>query len=248
MTLLKELFRHGILFFLLTPFLSCGGESSGNGNFRFVQLSPNAPALNVLIDNEDNLTGVDFLENSGFIDGPGEEFNLKLTPTDSENPMVTSFVNSNFNAIDGFRTLISTGFYGSTPPAAIITVDTDRIPADANQVRLKWIHAAPNLHTVTFDIYVLSENNNCSDLNGQFPISENLFYTDSSSDYRTLDSGVYDICVVPKSGNSNRIFIDNYNFQSRMKLTIIIYQDPETFRPGLYILDDVTGDEDIVFL
>jgi hypothetical protein len=249
MCLIKVFLKAFIAFGFLCVFLSCGSSDNTNsGNLRIVNLSIGSPPLSVLIDNNEYVADLTYLKNSGFSNGPSGEFNLKLSPSDSDNPIVTSVVNQNFESIEGTTTYISTGVYRGTPPSEIIKISTDRVPSDANEVQLKWVHSSPIYYNVDFDIYVLNENENCTNTSNHFPLVENLSYTDNSEEYRSLDSGVYNICIVPTGpARFDWMMINNHQFSSRAKHTIIIISDPETFVLGLYILDDVTGEEEIVF-
>ena len=249
MHLIKVFLRLTIYSFILFSFLSCGNDNETpiSGNFRFIQLSPDSPSLDVLVDNESLTSDFEFLENTGFTEGPNEGFNLKLTPSDSENQIAANFLNLNLPEIDAPKTYISTGYYRATPPNTLIAIETDQTPADANEVELKWIHASPGLARVTLDIYLVPANNNCTQgLGDEFPIVTDLLYAADDSDYRSIDSGVYDICVVPASNNYDALIINDYEFSSRMRLTLVVFENSSSGPLGLYVLDDVTGKEEIL--
>lgn len=233
-----------LAFLLINLFLLACSDSGGSsgGNFRYVQLSINTPRSDLLIDNKERIGNIEFLENSGFMGGPNEDFNLKVAPSESNNQTATSFVNSNFREIDETTTYISIGVYRNTPAADVIAVSTDRTPSESNDASIKWVHASPGYRSIPFDIFVVPESNNCRNLSGFFPFTENLSYGNSSN-YRTLDSGKYDICVVPRRNGTDWLVIDNYEFKSRSRRTIVVFEDDETFRLGIYDLDDVKGGE-----
>ena len=240
-----KFFNRFVFLFINLFLIACSdGGGSSSGNFRFVQLSINTPRSDLLIDNNKKLGNVEFLENSGFIGGPNEDFNLKLAPSQSNNQTATSFVNNNFRKFDETRTFISIGVYRNLPEVDVISVATDRTPTESDDASIKWVHASPGYRSIPFDIFVLPESNDCRNLSGFFPITENLSYGNSST-YRTLDSGKYDICIVPRRNGADWLVIDNYEFKSRSRRTIVIFEDDEIFRLGIYDLDDVKGSEAI---
>jgi hypothetical protein len=164
--------------FLLTVALmaGCGGnDTSGVTFLRVLHASPDAPNVDVLVDNALTLSNVAYPTASNYLTISAGTHNIKINVAGTSTTVISV---SPALAKDGYYTAIAANFVASIQP--LLATDDSSAPP-AGQVRLRVIHAAPDAGPV--DILV----------NNQVVLSNVPFATISS--YLTVPAGTYDVKV-----------------------------------------------------
>src|SRR5690349_3489796 len=113
---------------------------------RVVHASPDAPNVDVLVDNAPALTNVAYKAASNYLAAPTGSRNVKVRATGTSTVVIDQNVTLSQGA---FYTILATGRVASIAP--VVLTDDQTSPASGN-IRLRLVHAAPAAGNV--DIYV----------------------------------------------------------------------------------------------
>lgn len=159
------------------------GPAASEARVRVVHASPDAPAVDVLVDGSEVLADVPYRAASGYLDVTAGSRNLKVNAAGT----TTSVIDANVNLMDSADyTVIASGLVANIAP--IVLEDDNSAPAAGN-VRVRAIHGAPSAPTV--DIYVTAPG---ADLATQTPALSNVAFGDAA-DYIEAPAGSYQIRV-----------------------------------------------------
>ena len=157
-------------------FAGCGGDDGpGNARLRILHASPDAPNVDVYVDNGLVLANVPYPTASGYLTISVGTHAIKINAAGTQTTVINV---SPPLSKDGAYTAIAANFVASIEPL-LATDDTSAPPS--GQIRLRVIHAAPDAGAV--DILV----------NDQIVLSNVPFGTISS--YLTVPGGTYDLKV-----------------------------------------------------
>lgn len=175
MKTLKLLFAV-LITFVIVFIAGCGGDDGpSNTRLRILHASPDAPNVDVYVDNGLVLANVAYPTASGYLTISAGTHAIKINAAGTQ----TTVINVSPNlAKDGAYTAIAANFLASIQPL-LATDDTSAPPS--GQIRLRVIHAAPDAGPV--DILV----------NDQVVLSNVPFGAISS--YLTVSPGTYDVKV-----------------------------------------------------
>jgi hypothetical protein len=182
----------------LTAACSDEGDNTGpegGARVRVVHASPDAPAVDVLLDDAEVLGGVPYLAASAYLDAPAGSRNLKVNAAGT----ATTVINADLNLVDGTDyTVIAAGPVQSIEP--LVLQDDNSAPASGN-ARVRAIHGAPSAPAV--DIYVTAPG---ADLAGATPLLTSVGFGDVA-DYLEVPAGDYQVRVTP--AGSKTVVIDS---------------------------------------
>jgi hypothetical protein len=123
---------------------------AGDASVRAFHASPNAPAVDVLVNNAlSPITGLSYGNVSSYVDVPGATYNFKIVPAGAIAPVV--FDGDLALAADTDYTIAATGLLGGSPAfAPIVLIDDNTLnPAAA---RIRFVHASANAPAVDIAI------------------------------------------------------------------------------------------------
>jgi hypothetical protein len=171
---------------MLLPIIGCGGSSNdGSSRLRVLHGSPNAPAVDVLVNNVSQLTNVPYKTASGYLSVSSGTKNIKVNPTGA----TTSVINADVNlAKDTDTTVIAANVVASIEP--LVLTDNNTAPASGS-IKLRLVHAAPGAPNV--DIYVTAPG---ADLATTTPTLPNIPFKGVSS-YLSVPAGTYQVRITP---------------------------------------------------
>jgi len=161
------------------------GPAAGEARVRVVHASPDAPAVDVLVDGAEVLSDVPFRAASDYLDVAAGTRNLKVNAAGTG----TSVIDADVTLVDrtGY-TVIASGLVAEI--AAIVLEDDASAPA-AGTVRIRAIHGAPSAPAV--DIYVTAPG---ADLASATPVLTDVAFGDAA-DYMDAPAGEYQVRVTP---------------------------------------------------
>lgn len=155
----------------------------GEASVRVVHVSPDAPAVDVLVDDAPVLTDVAYLASSEYLELTSGERNLKVNAAGT----TTNVIDTDVSLVDGADyTVIASGLVETIEP--IVLEDDNSTPAAGN-ARVRAIHGAPSAPAV--DVYVTAPG---ADLAAATPALTNVEFGDVA-DYIEAPAGDYQLRV-----------------------------------------------------
>lgn len=204
------------------------GPAAGSARLRAVHASPDAPSVDVLVDNAVALSNVPYLGVSEYLDVAAGSRNLKVNATGT----ATTVINADADLADGRDyTVIASGLVSAIAP--LVLQDDNTAPAAGN-VRIRAIHGAPSAPAV--DIYVTPPG---ADLAGAAPALSNVGFGDVA-DYLEAPAGTYQVRVTPTGSKTVVIDSGSLTLASGQVRTAIAVDAPGGGAPfGLVVLEDL---------
>jgi hypothetical protein len=157
----------------------------GEARVRVVHASPDAPSVDVLLDDAEVLSDVPYLAASDYLAASADDHNLKVNAAGT----ATTVIDADVTLADGTDyTVIASGLVAEITP--IVLVDDNSTPAAGN-ARVRAIHGAPGAPAV--DIYVTAPG---ADLEAAVPVLTGVAFGDVA-DYLEVPAGDYQVRVTP---------------------------------------------------
>jgi uncharacterized protein DUF4397 len=157
----------------------------GEARVRVVHASPDAPNVDVLLDDAKVLSDVPYLASSSYLETSAGDHNLKVNAAGT----ATTAIDADVTLADGTDyTVIASGLVAEITP--IVLVDDNSTPAAGN-ARVRAIHGAPSAPAV--DIYVTAPG---ADLEAAVPVLTGVAFGDVA-DYLEVPAGDYQVRVTP---------------------------------------------------
>jgi len=155
----------------------------GQARVRVVHASPDAPNVDVLLDNAEVLSDVPYLASSAYLETSAGDHNLKVNAAGT----ATTAIDANVTLADGTDyTVVASDLVAQITP--IVLQDDNTAPAAGN-ARVRAIHGAPSAPTV--DVYVTAPG---ADLETATPVLTNVAFGDVA-DYLEVPAGEYQVRV-----------------------------------------------------
>ena len=155
----------------------------GQARVRVVHASPDAPNVDVLLDDAKVLSDVPYLTSSAYLETSEGDHNLKVNAAGT----ATTAIDADVTLADGTDyTVIASDLVAQITP--IVLQDDNTAPAAGN-ARVRAIHGAPSAPTV--DIYVTAPG---ADLETATPVLTNVAFGDVA-DYLEVPAGEYQVRV-----------------------------------------------------
>jgi hypothetical protein len=169
--------------------------AGADARVRVVHASPDAPNVDVLVDNAVALSDVPSLGVSDYLGVPSGGRNLKVNAAGTATTVIDADADL---AEGGDYTVIASGLVSAIEP--LVLRDDNTAPAAGN-VRVRAIHGAPSAPAV--DIYVTAPG---ADLSLEAPVLTNVAFGDVA-DYLEAPAGTYQVRVTP--AGSKTVVIDS---------------------------------------
>ena len=165
---------------------------AGEARVRVIHGSPDAPAVDVLVDDAVVLSNVPYLAASDYLPVPAGTHNVKVRATGTDVVVIDADLTL---AADTDYTVMASDLLASITP--LVLVDDRELPGDG-QVKVRIIHGAPSAPTV--DIYVTAPDGPLDT-----PTLTDVPFQ-GVSDYLVIPSGDYRVRVT--AANSTDVAID----------------------------------------
>ena len=194
---------------------------------RVVHASPDAPNVDVLVDNTVALTNVAYKGVSTYLPVPSGNRNLKVRATGT----TTVVIDATPTLDEGSAyTVIATGPVASIAP--LLLTDDLTSPAAGN-VRVRLVHASPAAGNV--DIYVTGTTH---DLTAATPTLANVAFR-AVSDYLEVPAGTYRVRITPAGTKTVAIDVNNVTLTAGQVRTAVAVDAPGGGAPlGAILLAD----------
>ena len=194
---------------------------------RVVHASPDAPNVDVLVDNAAALTNVAYKASSSYLEVQSGSRNLKVRATGTS----TTVIDQNATLSQGaFYTVIATGRVASISP--LVLTDDQTGPAPGN-VRLRLVHAAPAAAAV--DIYVTAPT---VDIATATPTLTSVAFR-ATSNYLDVPAGTYRVRITPAGSKTVALDVNNVALTAGQVRTAVAVDAPGGGAPlGAILLAD----------
>lgn len=181
----------------------------GESRVRVVHASPDAPEVDVLLDDAVVLSDVAYLAASDYLETSDGDHNLKVNVAGT----TTTAIDADVTLTDGTDyTVIASGLVAQIEP--IVLEDDNTAPA-AGSVRVRAIHGAPSAPAV--DVYVTAPG---ADLATATPTLAGVEFGDVS-DYLDVPAGDYQVRVTPAGTKTVAIDSDALTLAGGQVRTVI---------------------------
>ena len=194
---------------------------------RVVHASPDAPNVDVLVDNAAVLTNVAYKAASSYLEVPAGSRNLKVRATGTSTVVIDQ---NGTLAQNSFYTVLATGRVASIAP--VVLTDDQTSPASGN-VRLRLVHASPTAGNV--DIYVTAPT---ADIATATPTLANVAFR-AASNYLEVPAGTYRVRITPAGTKAVAIDANNVAIVAGQVRTAVAVDAPGGGAPlGAILLAD----------
>ena len=199
----------------------------GQARVRVVHASPDAPNVDLLLDNAKVLSDVPYLASSDYLATSAGDHNLKVNAAGT----ATTAIDADVTLADGTDyTVIASDLVAQITP--IVLQDDNTAPA-AGDARVRAIHGAPSAPTV--DVYVTAPG---ADLETATPVLTNVAFGDVA-DYLEVPAGEYQVRVTPAGTKTVAIDSGALTLESGQVRTAIAVDAPGGGAPfDLLVLAD----------
>ena len=195
---------------------------------RVVHASPDAPNVDVLLDDAKVLSDVPYLASSDYLATSAGDHNLKVNAAGT----ATTAIDADVTLADGTDyTVIASDLVAEITP--IVLQDDNTAPAAGN-ARVRAIHGAPSAPAV--DIYVTAPG---ADLEAATPVLTGVEFGDVA-DYLEVPAGEYQVRVTPAGTKTVAIDSGALTLESGQVRTAIAVDAPGGGAPfDLLVLADL---------
>lgn len=160
-------------------------------SLQVIHASPDAPAVDVVVDGNVLVPGLAFPDATGFVEVPAATYNVAVTVENNPGAVAIGPVDLDLQA--GTRySVFAVGELSSIEPL-ILTDDPRRVATNA---KVRIVHASPTAADV--DIYVTAVG---ADINNEAPTLVNIPFK-ANTGFLALPAGDYDVTVTP-TGTKN---------------------------------------------
>ena len=181
---------------------------------RVVHASPDAPNVDVLVDNASVLTNVAYKTASNYLPVTSGSRNLKVRAAGS----TTVVIDQNAALAQGtYYTVLATGRVASIAP--IVLTDDQTNPASGD-VRVRLVHASPTAGNV--DIYVTTPT---ADIATASPTVPNVAFR-AVSNYLEVPAGTYRVRITPVGTKTVAIDVNNVALAAGQVRTAVAVDAP----------------------
>ena len=197
-------------------------------SLQVIHASPDAPAVDIVVDGGVLVPGLAFPEATGFVEVPGGIYNVSVTV--AGNPGAIAIGPVDLDLIPGTRySVFAVGELAAIEPL-ILTDDPRRVATNA---KVRIVHASPTAADV--DIYVTAVG---ADINAETPTLENVPFK-ANTGFLSLPAGDYDVTVTPTGTKTAAIGPATISISDGGIYTAVARDPlPGAAEFGLIVLDD----------
>src|SRR5215469_7122167 len=193
----------------------CGGSSgsSGTGNLRFVQASPDAPQANLYVDRKLVSSGLNYGNATDYISLDVGTRHVQVVRASGANPILdlkVSVVSS------GNQTLIETGKIANVQSLLLTDTGSSTTSTTTTQGSVRVVNAAINIADA--DVYLVAAG---SSIAGVSPVAASLS-TNSATGYELVPVGAYEVFLT--APGTKNVFLDTgaINMTSNVNQTVVV--------------------------
>ena len=207
--------RAGILVVGLGVLLGCGGSrSSESGNLRFLQGSPDAPQVNLLVDGKSVATNIGYINATGYVSVKSGSRHVQVVPVSGASPVLDANVTI---TASGNQTLIISGPVASIHNVLLTDGGTTATTGDAH---VRVVNASSTMGTA--DVYIVSSGTSIA---GIAPTVANLAFN-SDTGYQLVPVGAYEVFMTAPQTKNAFLSTGPINLAASANQTVVGLDDP----------------------
>lgn len=216
MIMRDEITRLFLSMCLLVCAIGCADNTDDDAtNLRFLNAVVGVGAVNMMVDFDEFLEDIQYLESTGYLDFDTDPHVLQITPANALNPIDSQRVALR-DDVD--YTYIACG--DSREPSAILLQDNNEPPGDGNfKTRITNVFKARR----GLDVFIAS---GAQDVDVIQPTAERLGFK-ATTQYRVGSSGVYDIIVRDSASGEIVATRSGQVFKSAAVYSVILVSDDQ---------------------
>jgi len=178
-----------ILLILMTVTIGCSDDDNNavvpsySASIRVLHASPDAPSVDVLVDNQVVLSDVSYKQASEFLSVLAGTRNVKVNAAGTSTTVIDADLTL---AFDSLTTIIATNFLAEIEP---LVLPDENTPPSGNFLKIRVVHSAPSAPPV--DVYVTAPG---ADINDALPTVPDVAFL-GFSDFLEVPEGDYQIRV-----------------------------------------------------
>ena len=186
---MKTLGQMFSILILMTLIIGCSDDDNNpiipldSASIRVLHASPDAPNVDVLVDNQVVLSDVSYKQASDFLSALVGNRNVKVNAAGTSTTVIDADLTLAFNS---FTTIIATNFLAQIEPLVLADENT---PPSGNLLKIRVVHSAPSAPPV--DVYVTAPG---EDINAAAPTLSDVAFL-GFSDFLEVPEGDYQIRV-----------------------------------------------------
>jgi hypothetical protein len=167
-----------------------GAMTADNASLRIAHMSPDAPAVDVYLDNESVVSGAEFSEVTDYVETTPVNHTVTITAADNRSAVV---FNGTVPFDAGAYTVTATGEVGpnASQPFAPLVLDDNTAPPGENASKVRLVHAVPDAGPV--DVTVEGAN---------LTLFDNVTFG-NGSDYVRVPGGEYTLEIRAAAANNS---------------------------------------------
>jgi hypothetical protein len=171
-------------------------NTPGTGRVRVVHASPDAPNVDVYVDNQRVLSNVPYQAASGYLPLNAGAHLVRVTPANSETAVISATITVTPNTD---YTVLAVGRVANIEP--LVLTDDNSAPGAGN-IKVRLVHASPAAEAASVDIYVTAPT---TDIATTAPTLSSIPFK-AASGYLSVPAGSYRVRVTP--AGSKTVVID----------------------------------------
>jgi hypothetical protein len=181
---------------------------------RFLQASPDAPQVNLLVEGKSVATGLGYMNATGYISLHSGSQHVQVVPVSGGSPILDTSINI---VSSGNQTLILTGLVSSAQSLLLTDGGTTATAGDGN---VRVVNASSNAGTA--DVYLVPAG---SSIAGIPPTVASLAFN-TSTGYQLVPVGAYEV-IMTTPGTKNA-FLDtgSINLAASANQTVVALDGP----------------------
>lgn len=202
-------------------------------SLQVIHASPDAPAVDIVVDGGVLVPGLAFPQATGFVEVPGSTYSVSVTV--AGNPGAIAIGPVDLDLVAGERySIFAVGQLAAIEPL-ILTDDPRRVATNA---KVRIVHASPTAADV--DIYVTAVG---ADINVEAPTLENIPFK-ANTGFLALPAGDYDVTVTPTGTKTAAIGPATISVSDGGVYTAVARDPlPGSTEFGLIVLDDFLSND-----
>jgi len=202
-------------------------------SLQVIHASPDAPAVDIVVDGGVLVPGLAFPNATGFVEVPGSSYNVSVTV--AGNPGAIAIGPVDLDLAPGVRySVFAVGELAAIEPL-VLTDDPRRVATNA---KVRIVHASPTAADV--DIYVTAVG---ADINTETPTLENVAFK-ANTGFLALPAGDYDVTVTPTGTKTAAIGPATISVSDGGIYTAVARDPlPGAAEFGLIVLDDFLAND-----
>lgn len=205
----------------------------GESYLRVIHASPDASAVDIVVDGETALSGVEYLDSSDYLEVAEGEHEIAIVPTDGDQALFITTVELDENES---YTVVAVGYAAAEGEDFDVLLLNDDAAPEEDGFAARVVHAAPSVGEV--DVYIVPGG---TELEEATPVLVGMAFPEVS-EYLPVEAGDYDVTVTLSDETEAAIGPVSISPEAEQALTFIAVEAEGGGEPyDILVLEDQTN-------